>query len=286
MHGSKLSIDIEALLGGESIRRVRLGEHWLYSAVDLIRAVTERSDSADYWEDLKRWEPQLAALCRKVKVPTTDGTWVPVEMVNAEQALRLLQSVHSPRAERVKMWLAESGRQRMEEAADPELAIKRTRALYEQRGYSRHWIEKRLRAIGTRHELTGQWYRRGATENEQYRALTNELTTAAFGMDVQAYRQYKGLRTENLRDHMNDLELALTMLGETTASILHQDRDSKGIEQLQRDVRDAGEITSQTRQEIERRFGKPVVSPENNLKPSLPRRSRPMARIANRMVGQ
>jgi hypothetical protein len=286
MYGSKLSSDIEALFSGESIRRVRLGDHWLYSAIDLIHAVTDRSDAGNYWEDLKRWEPLLAALCRTVKVPTADGIWIPVEMVSAEQALRLLQSVHSPKAEQIKLWLAESGRQRMEEVADPELAIKRTRALYEQRGYSRHWIEKRLRAIGARHELTGQWYRRGATENEQYRALTNELTTAAFGMDVQAYRQYKGLRTENLRDHMNDLELALTMLGETTATILHQDRDSKGFEQLQRDVRDAGEITSQTRQEIEHRLGKPVVSPENNVRPSLQKRRRPMAQIANQTVGE
>ncbi|HEX2970999.1 MAG TPA: hypothetical protein VHP11_01630 [Tepidisphaeraceae bacterium] len=285
MNSSKLSSDVEALFTNDSIHRVRLGEHWLYAVVDLIRWVSDRPDAAEYWEDLKRWEPQLAG-CKKVKVPTREGTWRQIEMVTAEQALRVVQSVHSPKAERIKLWLAESGWRRLEEVADPELAIKRTRLLYEQHGYSRSWIERRLRGIGARHELTGQWYRRGVTENEQYRALTNELTTAAFGMDVQAYRKYKGLQSGNLRDHMNDLELALTMLGETTASILHQNRDSKGMEQLQRDVRDAGEIANQTRLEIEQRLGKPVVSSGNHARAALQQRRQAIVEAAHQTTGE
>lgn len=270
----KLHNDLETLLHADAIRKLRLGDSWLYSATDLLAALSDHPDPAEHWEDLKRWEPSLASLTRQVQVRADDGSYHPVEMLDTEQALRVLQSLHSPAAERIKLWLAEAGRMRLEEAADPELAIRRTRQIYEQRGYSRPWIEKRLRSISARHELTGQWFRRGVQESDQYRALTNELMASAFGMDVQAYKDYKGLRTESLRDHMNDLELALTQLSETTAAFLHQDRDSTGLDQLRRDVQDAGQIAGQTRLEIERRLGKPVVSPDNQARPGTRKKQR------------
>ena len=264
---SKLSNEVESLFSGTDVRRSRLGDQWLYAAADVVKALSDQPDPAEHWKDLKAWNRHITGLVRHVKVPQSDGTWVELEMLNTEQVLRLVQSIDSSKAERVRLWLAETGRQHLEEAADPELAIKRTRTLYENKGYSRDWIQKRIRATGARHELTGQWYRRGAAESEQFRALTNELSRSAFGMDVEQYRRHKNLRTENLRDHMTDLELALMTLSETTAAILHKDRDSIGQEDLERDVRDAGEIAGLARQEIERRTGKPVATADNYVRP-------------------
>ena len=270
---SKLHSEVESLFNGTEVRRSRLGDQWLYAAVDVVNVLSDQPDPAEHWKDLKAWNRHITGLARQVKVPQQDGTWVELEMLTTEQVLRLVQSIDSPKAERIRLWLAETGHQRLEEAADPELAIKRTRTVYEGQGYSRDWIQKRIRSMGARHELTGQWYRRGATESEQYRVLTNELSRGTFGMDVEQYRRHKNLRTENLRDHMSDLELALLTLSETTAAILHRDRDSIGQEDLERDVRDAGEIAGLAREEIERRTGKPVSTPDNYVRP-LFRRTR------------
>jgi hypothetical protein len=270
----KLSTDIEHLFFNPEVRKSRLGDQSLYSIVDLLRFLTGQDDAAEYWQDLKRWKSPLSALSRVVKMPDGFGIWRDVEMVTLEQALRIIQSVDAPAAERIKLFLADAGRQQLEESADPELALKRARSLYEHRGYSRTWISKRLRGIDARHELTGEWYKRGATESDDFRTLTNELTQSAFGMDVESYKRYKGLRAENLRDHMSDLELALTVLGETTAAILHRDRDSIGVEELSRDVRDAGQITAEARRQIELRRGQPSATPENHTRPLFTRHRR------------
>jgi hypothetical protein len=162
------------------------------------------------------------------------------------------------------MWLAQTGRQRLEESADPEKAFLRLRKEYEAKGYSRRWVDKRLRGIAARQELTGEWYRRGATESDQFRGLTNELFEGAFGMDVGNYRGYKGLDkpTQNLRDHMTDLELALTALGETAAVALHRQRNSEGYDALLIDAQNAGQVAKAARQQIEE-FGGSVVSRED-----------------------
>src|SRR5215212_1859131 len=141
--------------------------------------------------------------------------------------------------ERVRKWLAATARERLEEEKNPELAVLRTRRLYEQKGYSRRWVDKRLRGVSARHELTGEWYKRGATESDQFRQLTNDLMRGAFGMEVEEYRRFKHLfkTGENLRDHMSDLELALTALGETVAVALHRDRDSGNFDQLLADAK-------------------------------------------------
>jgi len=258
--------NIHALFDGTNVRRARLGRRWLYSVVDLIRALSDQPDAQEYWEDLKRWEPHLASACKVVKVPEAHGRWVGLEMVDLEHALRLIQSIQSPAAEEAKTWLAQAGRQHLEELANPELAIRRTRRIYEQRGYTPEWIDKRLAGINARHELTREWYRRGAKESDDFRSLTNEITSSAFGMDVAAYRRYKGLSGGSLRDHMNELELILTVLGETTTSLLHKQRDSHGLDQLTRDAHDAGEVAGRTRQQLEDCLGQTLVSHDNNLK--------------------
>ena len=192
-----------------------------------------------------------------------------LDAITAADALRLVQSIHSPRAERIRLWLAETARQRIEEMENPELAVLRTRELYERKGYSRRWVDKRLRGMSSRHELTGEWAHRGAAASDDYRQLTNELFQHAFGMDVQGYRRYKGLANrpgENLRDHMTDLELVLTMLGEATATVFTRDRDAHGLNDLTAAARDAGEVVASAKAEIERHSGKAVANPGNRLR--------------------
>jgi len=191
-----------------------------------------------------------------------------VQGLDFESVRRFVESI--PAADRdaqcVGKWLLRAARERLEEEQNPELAVLRTRRLYEQKGYSRRWVDKRLRGVSARHELTGEWFKRGASDSEQYRALTNALMNGAFGMEVEQYRQFKKLHKtgEHLRDHMADLELALTALGETVAVELHRDHDSRGYEQLEADVKAAGEVVARTKAEIEARVGRPVVRSGNH----------------------
>jgi hypothetical protein len=235
-----------------------------------VQVLTETEHPDEYWADLKAREPALARLAESVEFQVDeDGRTVTTDALDLEGVLRLIQSIPSPRAERIKRWMAESARQRIEEAENPELALVRARKLYEQRGYSRRWIDKRLRGVSARHELTAEWFRRGARESEQYRALTNELIRSAFGMDVEGYRRYKGLSgtSANLRDHMTDLELALVTLAETTAAVLHRGRGSEGFERLLADVRDAGRIVAATAAQIAQGVGAAVTQPVSRVGP-------------------
>jgi DNA-damage-inducible protein D len=243
------------------LRKQHDGEDW-YSAIGIVQVLTESEHPEEYWGDLKLREPVLAARVEPVEfILNEEGSTITTDALDLDGVLRLIQSIDSPRAERLKRWLVESARQRLEEAEDPELALLRTRRLYEQHGYSPRWIDKRLRGISARQELTAEWHARGVSESEQFRELTNTLVKSAMGMDVETYRRYKGLlgKSENLRDHMSDLELALTTLAETTAAVLHRDRSSEGLPRLLADVTDAGEIVAATAAQIERRSGKPVV---------------------------
>ena len=256
-----VGMSIENLLEHPHVRRAERDGRTLYAAADVVAALVESAHPAEYWEDLKQLEPALARWVETVDFHDDDVT-VALDVVDLDGVLRMIQSIPSPRAERLKWWLAESARKRLEEAEDPELAFLRTRKLYEHRGYPRRWVDKRIGVVNSRHELTAEWYKRGVRESEDFRALTNELMRGAFGMDVNAYRQFKGLNrpTQALRDHMTDLELALTGLAETTAVALSRSRGSQGVEQLARDARDAGEIAARTLGEIERRSGRPVKS--------------------------
>lgn len=263
---------IQGLLADGRVRRVEREEQTFYAVVDVIAALADSRRPAEYWADLKLREPALAGLVEAVEFPGVqneptlvgDGSEV-LDAATFDGVLRLVQSIPSAKAERIKRWLAATAKERLEEQENPELAVLRTRRLYEQRGYSRQWVDKRLRGVSARHELTGEWYKRGAAESDQYRALTNAIMEGAFGMDVEAYRNHKHLYKtgQNLRDHMTDLELALTALGETVAVALHRDRKTQGFEDLQRDAQDAGSIVAKTREEIEGKTGHAVIESGN-----------------------
>jgi hypothetical protein len=278
---SKKSISgsvLTRLLNSEQVRQVVWEDRPLYAVVDLIAALADSTHPDEFWNDLKQREPRLENLAEAREVASPDGTTALTDVVDLTGLLRVVQAIPSAKAERIKQWLAQGGAQRLEEMENPELAFLRARKLYQHQGYSRRWIDKRLRGMSARHELTGEWYKRGATESDQYRTLTNELMQHAFGMDVESYRRFKHLDkpSQNLRDNMNDLELILTMLAETTAAALHRDHQSQGYEPLLADVRDAGDVAAHTREEIERRTARAVVNESNFTAPQ----SRPWGNTA------
>ena len=277
------NVGIQSLLDGQDVRRVSVeGQNW-YAAVDVVRLLGDQTEPRELWEQLKLREPPLAHRALQMEFPAVPGRPEASEGLDVEGVFRLVQAIPSPRAERLKSWLARSARQRLEEAENPELLALRARNLYERRGYPRRWVDKRLRGMSARHELTAEWYKRGVSDSEQYRNLTNRLMHSAFGMDVEEYRRYKKLAgtRQPLRDHMSDLELALTSLGETTAVALHQARQSQGLEQLDADAKDAGEIVAQTLAQIERRSGRPVLQPSGNHTGARPRRRHPGQEVAS-----
>lgn len=248
---------LSGLLEHDSVRRLRdaEGDTWRYSVLDVLALLADTDHPEEYWADLQHGDPHLARLADTLEYRLPDGQIEPVEMITLAGVLRLAQSVRSPRAERVRQWLATTGSRRLAESADPELALLRVRRDYLRRGHDRRWIDKRLRGISARHELTGEWARRGVNGSEQYRALTNRLMESAFGMDVESYRRSKHLAgtAANLRDHMTDLELLLTTLGESAATTLHRQHGSQGFDELMEDVEQAGQITAATRAALEPR---------------------------------
>jgi hypothetical protein len=254
---------VHQLLQDERVRHVVNDDgRALYVAADLVAVLAESQHPEELWQDLKHREPALADAATAADIDGVDR-----DALELPGVLRLIQAIDSPRAERLKSWILTAAVERAEEVEDPELALLRTRQQYEAQGYSRQWIDQRMRSVSARHELTGEWYRRGVREGDEFRALTNEMTRAAFGMDVETYRRYKGLfRTgQNLRDHMTDLELSLTSLAEMTALELHRQRHSSGFDALLLDAKDTGQIIARTRAEIERHTGRPVISASNHL---------------------
>jgi len=243
---------VAGLLNDDRIRRTFFEDRTYYCVTDLIRVLTNTGYPEEYWSDLKQREPALASVEEALEVER-DGAAETIAAVDAAGVFRVVQSITSPAAEKVKRWLADSAVQRLEEMENPELTVLRMRKAYEDQGYSPKWIDKRLRGISTRQEVTSEWARRGAMESDQYRALTNAIMDGAFGMDVERLRRYKNLQrpTQNLRDYMSDLELVLTSLGETAAVALHRNRGSSGFEELMADATEAGRIAGAARTQIE-----------------------------------
>ena len=241
-----------ALLNDQRIRRAYHEDRTYYSVTDLIRVLADTEHPEEYWEDLKKCEPSLANVEEWLEVDR-DGAVEEIAAVDSAGVFRVVQSIATPAADRVKRWLAESAVQRLEEMENPELTVLRMRKAYEEQGYSARWIDKRLRGVSTRQEVTSEWARRGVTESDEYRALTNAIMDGAFGMDVERLRRYKNLQrpTQNLRDYMSDLELVLTSLGETAAVALHRNRGSAGFEELMADAAEAGRIAGEARTRIE-----------------------------------
>ncbi len=242
-------------------------QKWYFSIIDVVAALSESLNPRDYWYRIKQREKisgiELSTICRQLKLEAPDGKMRETDCSHAEGLLRIIQSIPSPKAEPFKIWLARVGYERLEEIENPELSMERMQSLYEKKGYSKEWIDKRMRGIAVRQDLTDEWQNRGASTSPEYAILTNEIMQGAFDLKVDDYKQVKGLARENLRDHMTDIELILTMLGEATTTKLHRDRDSKGFEPLKKDAQEGGAVAGSTRRDIEQRSGKPVVSSEN-----------------------
>jgi len=260
-----------AVFKGKEIRRVLHDGEWMFSIVDVIGAITDSDRARKYWSDLKRQMiekegfDELSANIGQLPLEAADGKMRLSDVANTETMFRIIQSISSPKAEPIKRWLAKVGFERIQETQDPELAIKRAILTYQLQGRSDDWIEKRVRSIVSRKELTREWQKRGATDDRDFAQLSNIISQETFGVGVKRHKEVKGLSSQNLRDHMTDLELILTMLGETTSTTITKQRDAQGLHQLGQAARAGGAIAGGARKQIEAETGQKVVSPSNFL---------------------
>ena len=257
-----------AVFEGKRIRKSIHDNEWWFSIIDVIEVLVGSDRPRKYWNDLKgklisEGYFEVSEKIGQLKMVAPDGKMRLTDCANTETMFRIIQSIPSPRVEPFKRWLAKVGKERIDEIGDPQLAMERMKELYEKKGYPKDWIDKRTRGIAVRQDLTDEWKNRGANSNKEYAILTNEIMQGTFELKVDDYKKLKGLERENLRDHMNDIELILTMLAEATTTKLTRDRDSKGFTPLKKDARDGGAVAGRTRKDIEKRSGKKVVSNEN-----------------------
>ncbi len=254
---------------GKEIRKLQVNGIWWFSVTDVCAVLTESNDAGAYWRKLKQRlseeGSEVVTFCHGLKLTAPDGKKRETDCANTEGIFRIIQSTPSPRAEPFKRWLAKLGKDRIDEIENPELGIQRARELYEKKGYPQEWIEKRLQSIVIREKLTDEWDERGAETELDYAVLSNEIMQGAFELKVEDYKKQKGLKRENLRDHMTDLELIITMLGEATTTKITKERDSQGMPKLQRDAKDGGAVAGRTRKDIEKQTGSKVISQENFL---------------------
>lgn len=247
-------------------------EEWYFSVVDVVRVLTDQPSqrgATNYWAKLKErlkkeGADQLLTNCQQLKLKSvSDGKYYSTDVATTEQLLRIIQSIPSKKAEPFKMWLAQVGRERIEETIDPELTIERALETYLKKGYSREWINQRLQAIQVRKELTDEWQNRGVKAGVEYAILTDEITKAWSGMSTRQYKNLKGLKKENLRDNMSTLELVLNMLAEATTTELSKTHEPQGLAENQSIARQGGQIAGNARKEIEENTGRPVITSKN-----------------------
>lgn len=242
-------------------------EEWFFSIVDVIKVLTESKDPSAYWRKLKQRLTEegneTVTNCHALKMKAADGKRRMTDVANTEQLLRLIQSIPSKKAEPFKMWLAQVGRERIEEIIDPELTIDRALETYAKKGYPADWINQRLQTIRARKELTDAWKEHGVEQGKEYAILTNEVTKAWSGMNTRQYKNLKGLKKENLRDNMSTLELALNMLAEATTTELTKAQNPQGVEENRVVAKTGGQIAGEARQRIERETGNPVITSQN-----------------------
>ncbi len=237
--------------------------------MDIIKILTDSLQPKTYWAKMKDRDENMSQpfpFWERLRMTAEDGKMRETDCANTEGMFRIIQSIPSPKAEPLKRWLAKVGYERVQEIENPELATKRTKMLYKLKGYPEDWIEKRMRGIAIREELTDEWQKRGAQEQKDYEILTAEISQATFGIAPSEYKKIKGLKRENLRDHMDDFELILTMLGEKTTTEIHRTKDSRGVPKLKDDARVGGQIAGTARKQIERKIGRLIVSKNNFLK--------------------
>ncbi len=254
---------------GKNIRRVLQNEEWYFSIVDIIEALTGSDRPRKYWSDLKAKLMEegfeVSEKIGQLKLMAEDGKLRETDCANTKNMFRIIQSIPSPKAEPFKQWLAKVGYQRVQEIQNPELAQQRMKELYRAKGYSDDWIEKRVRGIAIRQELTDEWKNRGVNEGKEFAILTNEISKATFGKTVEEYKQFKNLNKENLRDHMNDLELIFSMLGERVSTEITRKEDAQGYPHVEDAAKRGGRVAGNARKETEKELGSPVTSSENYL---------------------
>ena len=242
---------------------------WYFSVIDVVAVLTDSPDSKDYWYRMKKREKlsgvELSTICRQLKLESSDGKLYKTDCSDAQGLLRIIQSIPSAKAEPFKKWLALVGYQRMEEIENPELAQKRIRETYKAKGYSDEWIEKRIRGITVRDELTNEWKNRGVKEGLEYSILTAEISKATFGIIPSDYKKLKGLTkpSDNLRYHMNDLKLIFTMLGEASTTEIAKNKNARGFSENKKAARAGGSVAGKARLDLEKKSGKNVISKEN-----------------------
>jgi DNA-damage-inducible protein D len=257
-----------AVFKGKEIRKTIHKNEWWFVIVDVVSALTDSVDPSGYIKDMRRRDEELSKGWGQIATPLsvqTEGGPQNMNCANTEGIFRIIQSIPSPKAEPFKRWLAKVGYERVQEIENPELATKRTRALYKAKGYSDDWIEKRMRGIAIREELTDEWKRREVQEKREYEILTAEIAKAAFGITPGQHKKFKGLKRENLRDHMNDLELIFSMLGEAATTEITRVDDARGFDENKKSARKGGEVAGKARTDLEKKTGRRVVSRENYL---------------------
>ena len=266
-----MSDDVK-MFEGSQIRSVwdNEREEWYFSVVDVIGSLTESNNPRDYWYRVKKRmseeeRSELSTFCRQLKLKSTDGKSYKTDVADMKGIFRIIQSVPSPKAEPFKMWLAEVGKERIDEIIDPELTIDRALESYARKGYSREWINQRLQAIQVRKELTDTWQDHGVKAGNEYAILTNEISKAWSGMTTREYKDFKGLKKENLRDNMSTTELILNMLAETATTDIAEATNPQGLEENKKAAQDGGSIAGDARKSIEARTGKPVITSKNAI---------------------
>jgi DNA-damage-inducible protein D len=257
-----------AVFKGKEIRKTIHNKEWWFVIVDVVSALTDSVDPSGYIKDMRRRDVELSKGWGQIATPLsilTEGGPQRMNCANTEGVFRMIQSIPSPKAEPFKRWLAKVGYERVQEIDDPELGTKRTRALYKAKGYSDDWVEKRMRGIAIREELTDEWKKREVRQKKEYEILTAEIAKAAFGVTPGKHKKIKGLKRENLRDHMTDLELIFSMLGEAATTEITRVDDAKGFQESRHAARKGGDVAGKARKDLEQKTGKRVVSPENYL---------------------
>ena len=244
-------------------------EEWYFSIIDIVGVLTDSKDPGAYWRKLKQRLQEegneVVTICHTLKMQAADGKMRKTDVADMHGIFRIIQSVPSPKAEPFKMWLAEVGKERIDEIIDPELTIDRALDTYLKKGYSREWINQRLQAIQVRKELTDTWQDHGVKAGKEYAILTNEISKAWSGMTTREYKNLKGLKKENLRDNMSTLEIVLNMLAEATTTELTKTKNPQGLDENKKVAKDGGSIAGNARKEIEKETGKPVITSKNAI---------------------
>ena len=248
-------------------------EKWYFSVIDIVEVLTDSSNPRDYWYRVKKRlgndeKAELSTICRQLKMQATDGKMRSTDCANTEGVFRIIQSIPSPKAEPFKRWLAQVGKERLDEIENPELAQERMKEIYEQKGYPKDWIDKRLRGIAIRQNLTDEWKERGIKEHRDYAILTAEISKATFGMTPSEYKEFKNLPAKskiNLRDNMDDLELIFTMLGERVTTEISKKEKPETFYENKNVARRGGKVAGDARRNTEKELGRSIVSDKNNL---------------------